>query len=94
MVSNDAVVRLLFAGVSFVGITTPVLAQQSSAEPGAAVAATDNSSQDIVVTARRPAESLLSVPVAITAYTADKLAKTGAIDITVSGGWFPLRASA
>jgi iron complex outermembrane recepter protein len=38
--------------------------------------------QDIVVTARRRAENLLQVPIAITAFSADKLAKSGAIDLT------------
>jgi len=37
---------------------------------------------DIVVTARRRAESLLDVPVAVTAYSGDALAQAGALDIT------------
>ena len=37
---------------------------------------------DIVVTARRRSESLLSVPIAVTAFTADKLAKAGSTDLT------------
>ncbi|MBI0475981.1 TonB-dependent receptor [Sphingomonas sp. MA1305] len=44
------------------------------------VAAQDTA--DIVVTARRRAETLLSVPIAVTAFTADKLEKSGAIDLT------------
>ena len=82
MVSNKLIGRLFFAGLSLGGIVAPGHAQQASSDAGAQLTATDNSSQDIVVTARRRAESLLSVPVSITAYTADKLAKTGAIDIT------------
>ena len=38
--------------------------------------------QDIVVTARRRAENLLDVPIAITAYTAEALESQGALDIT------------
>jgi len=37
---------------------------------------------DIVVTARRRAESLQDVPIAVTAYTGETLARQGAIDIT------------
>jgi len=37
---------------------------------------------DIVVTARRRAESLSKVPIAVTAFTADKLEKIGATDLT------------
>ncbi|MGP7796692.1 TonB-dependent receptor [Sphingomonas sp. CLY1604] len=39
-------------------------------------------SGDIVVTARRRAETLLSVPIAVTAFSADKLDKIGAVDLT------------
>ena len=37
---------------------------------------------DIVVTARRREETLLSVPIAVTAFTADRLDKLGAVDLT------------
>ena len=37
---------------------------------------------DILVTARRRTESLLSVPIAVTAFSADRLEKSGAIDLT------------
>ena len=43
---------------------------------------TAGESGDIVVTARRRSESLLNVPIAVTAFTADKLLKTGATDLT------------
>ena len=38
--------------------------------------------QDIVVTARRRAESLQDVPIAVTAYSGEALERTGALDIT------------
>lgn len=74
--------------------TTPAIAQVASAAdpaqagsasaaetaPDTNTAAADDG--DIVVTARRRAETLLSVPIAVTAFTADKLAKSGAIDLT------------
>ena len=37
---------------------------------------------DILVTARRRSESLLSVPIAVTAFSADRLDKVGAVDLT------------
>ncbi|MEO5865936.1 MAG: TonB-dependent receptor [Sphingomonas sp.] len=59
---------------------TPAFAQATpSPTPAEQVATPDG---DILVTARRREETLLSVPVAITAFTADKLEKTGATDLT------------
>ncbi len=85
--SNTAVVRLLLAGVGLAALAAPAAAQV--APDPAAITATpatdasaDGTSQEITVTARRRAETLLSVPIAITAYSADKLAKSGAIDLT------------
>jgi len=46
-----------------------------------AVAADDNDGE-IVVTARRREESLLDVPIAVTAYSGEALTQSGAIDIT------------
>ena len=37
---------------------------------------------DVIVTARRREETLLSVPIAVTAFTADRLDKQGAVDLT------------
>ncbi len=62
------------AGVS----QTPATEAQANTDTNAAAAATG----DVVVTARRREETLLSVPIAITAFTADKLEKTGAVDLT------------
>jgi iron complex outermembrane receptor protein len=44
--------------------------------------ATAQGDGDIVVTARRRAETLLSVPIAVTAFSADRLDKVGAVDLT------------
>jgi iron complex outermembrane recepter protein len=64
----------IFASVALSAlIATPAFAQ---------VAAEGASDGDIVVTARRREENLLDVPVAITAYSAEALAQSGAIDIT------------
>lgn len=66
----------LLAGAAFAALpATPVQAQQAE-EASAA------DSGDIVVTARRREESLLDVPIAITAYSSEALAQSGASDIT------------
>lgn len=63
----------LFSGVALIGVaTTPAVAQQP-------VGAADG---DIVVTARRREESLIDVPIAVSAISGAQLERTGAIDIT------------
>jgi iron complex outermembrane recepter protein len=64
---------VLYAGVALTAMASgPVLAQEAGAsEEGA-----------IVVTARRREESLLDVPIAISAISGTQLERTGAIDIT------------
>ena len=72
-------------------LATPAIAQTAPTEApqsAAAESAPDTSATppeengDIVVTARRRAETLQSVPIAVTAFNADKLDKIGAIDLT------------
>ena len=59
--------------VGFAGLTLPVLAQEAAeASAGDAVAL-----EEIVVTARKRAETLLEVPVAVTALTADDIDQKG-----------------
>ncbi|MCU6454850.1 TonB-dependent receptor [Sphingomonas sp. A2-49] len=69
----------------------PAAAQTATgAQTGAAAAETTPDTSDapaqgdgdIVVTARRRAETLLSVPIAVTAFSADRLDKVGAVDLT------------
>jgi iron complex outermembrane receptor protein len=73
---------MLNAGAALVALSAaPAFAQQApAAAPADQAATTDNG--DILVTARRRSESLLSVPIAVTAFSADKLEKTGATDLT------------
>ncbi|MGK6318935.1 TonB-dependent receptor [Sphingomonas sp. DT-204] len=73
LVLLGASLAALAAAPSWAQETVPA-DQQATTEPG--------SDADIVVTARRREESLLDVPIAVTAFTADKLAKSGAVDIT------------
>jgi len=57
------------------GVAAPALAQD-------AAASTDDSGADIIVTARRREERLVDVPIAVSTFSGEQLAKTGAIDIT------------
>src|SRR3569623_1358164 len=61
----------------------PVYAQETPATAAPAdTQASDDNGGDIVVTARRREETLLTVPIAVTAITGDTLEKTGAVDLT------------
>jgi iron complex outermembrane receptor protein len=74
---------LLNAGAAIAALTAaPALSQTT--DPVSAEAQADESDfgGDIVVTARRREESLLNVPVAVTAFSGAALEKQGAIDIT------------
>jgi len=73
---------MLLAGLSAVAMAVlpgQALAQDQNPQTTAVEAADDGS---IIVTARRREESLLDVPIAITAYTGAQLEQSGAIDIT------------
>lgn len=61
----------------------PVLAQDSTAS------AESRDEGDIVVTARRREESLLDVPIAVSAFTGESLEQRGALDITDIGNLTP-----
>ena len=68
--------RALFAGVALVGLfATPAFAQTPADAPAAEDAT-------IVVTARRREESLIDVPIAVSAISGAQLDRSGAIDIT------------
>ena len=88
---------LLIGGASLGALAAPALAQASGSPPAQTAAAPADqaapsadqpgangggTSQEIVVTARRREETLLKVPVAVTAFTAQKLEVQGAIDLT------------
>ncbi len=79
-------IHMLKGSAALVALATPamVMAQAEPAatagQASAAIAADDTG--DIVVTARRRAESLQNVPIAVTAYSGEALAQQGALDIT------------
>ena len=58
---------------------TPLWAQQ---QPAPATTGATAGGDDIVITARRREESLLDVPIAVTAFSGEQLERTGATDIT------------
>ena len=77
----------LLAGTAIALVGAPALAQEAAvaAETTAAVqneVAAPQDTGEIVVTARRRAESLQDVPIAVTAYSGEPLENQGALDIT------------
>jgi iron complex outermembrane receptor protein len=73
---NTAIRSLLLASVTLPAmLALPALAQTAEA-------VSEDEGGEILVTARRREESLQDVPVAVTAYSAEALAQSGALDIT------------
>ncbi|ATE67544.1 TonB-dependent receptor [Rhizorhabdus dicambivorans] len=80
MIAKTQALRLLAAATALTAFAAPQagLAQQEAA----AAASADADTGEIVVTARRREESLIDVPISVTAISGDSLARTGAVDIT------------
>ena len=79
MVSPRTSIRTLaLASVALAGLATsmPAMAQDSGA------AADDDNEGAIVVTARRREETLVNVPIAVSAFSGDKLEAQGSLDIS------------
>ncbi|HET9398247.1 MAG TPA: TonB-dependent receptor, partial [Sphingomicrobium sp.] len=86
-----AVRGLLLASAAF-ACAQPALAQDTEQVAAEANAQADETAQDsgeIVVTARRRAEALQDVPIAVSAYSGEQLEREGAIDITDVGDTTP-----
>ncbi|MXP27692.1 TonB-dependent receptor [Porphyrobacter algicida] len=89
-----AVTALLIGGAALAYSANPAFAQDNSgaiaqapsdedpAQGDSADSATTTESQAIIVTARRRAETLVDVPIAVTAYSAAALDQAGSVDIT------------
>ncbi|WP_326523658.1 TonB-dependent receptor [Sphingomonas sp.] len=71
----------LALGASVAALASAAPAAAQDAAPAAATEAAENSG-DIIVTARRREESLLNVPIAVTAFSGAQLEASGAIDVT------------
>jgi len=88
---------LLAGAATFAATSTPAIAQDEAQAAAADAPATNQTnasdapeeSGDIVVTARRRAEELQDVPIAVTAYSGAQLEREGAIDITDIGDTTP-----
>ncbi|MBA4787196.1 MAG: TonB-dependent receptor [Brevundimonas sp.] len=79
---NRHVKYALLAGAAWGVLAGATVAQDAEATAQAANAQDAATVDDIVVTARRRAESLQDVPVAVTAVTGEQLEARGALDIT------------
>ncbi len=88
MARNSLLATLRFgAALAALSAAAPLYAQDDPAPPtpdadAAADTAAAADEQNVVVTARRREESLQDVPVAVTAYSGEKLEQQGATDIT------------
>ena len=80
MTRLNSVRLLLNASVALAAMVAAPAMAQTTPTPAEPEAVAENS--DIVVTARRRAETLLDVPIAVTAFSADRLEKTGVVDLT------------
>ncbi|MFA6124854.1 MAG: TonB-dependent receptor [Sphingomonas sp.] len=82
MTRLNSVRLLLNASVALAAIAAAPAVAQTAPTPPTAEPAVAQESSDIVVTARRRAETLLDVPIAVTAFSADRLEKAGVADLT------------
>ncbi|MET0375277.1 MAG: TonB-dependent receptor plug domain-containing protein, partial [Rhizorhabdus sp.] len=80
MIDTSKTLRLLAAATALTAFAAPAALFAQAETP--AVEAADDSGADIVVTARRREESLIDVPISVTAISGDALARQGAVDIT------------
>ncbi|MBP2278248.1 MULTISPECIES: TonB-dependent receptor [Sphingomonas] len=81
MTRLNSVRLLLSASVALAAIAAVPAMAQTAPTPTTAEPEAVAESSDIVVTARRRAETLLNVPIAVTAFSADRLEKTGVVDL-------------
>jgi len=87
---GTAAAATLFATPAFAADQeTPSTAPVANSNAQTQAQAATGSDQEIVVTARRRNELLLNVPVAVTAYSGEQLARQGALDLTDIGDTTP-----
>ena len=79
----------LFANPGLAVAQDQPVADATAVDPALDQADTPGENGEIVVTARRRAESLQDVPIAVTAYSGEQLEREGAIDITDIGDTTP-----
>lgn len=79
---SSLLVLASIGGGAMPAVGQEVQAQASAQTQGQAAATGEVSTGEIVVTARRREERLVDVPIAVTSFSGDQLAKSGALDIT------------
>ena len=95
MIGTNFIARsALLAGTAMALVATPALAQDAASAQTPAAPQNEQAIQvvetgEVVVTARRRAEQLQDVPIAITAYSGVQLERQGAVDITDIGDTTP-----
>jgi iron complex outermembrane receptor protein len=82
MIQRTKALRLLAAATALTTVALPQAGFAQAAETAAAEAADAGDMGEIVVTARRREESLIDVPISVSAISGEALSRTGAIDIT------------
>jgi len=82
MLNRTATLKLGTALAALTAFASPAFAQDEPAPAPGEAAATDDQGEVITVTARRRTESLIDVPIAISAYSGEALENEGAIDLT------------
>ncbi|WP_404366760.1 TonB-dependent receptor [Sphingomonas sp. MMS24-J45] len=73
---------VLYAGAALAAFAAAPVSAQTAPTEAPAAQEQDVADGDIVVTARRREETLLDVPIAVTAFSAARLEQTGAVDLT------------
>lgn len=90
MTRLDSMRTLLNAGAALAALTAvPAVAQDAPVDTAGVQTDTASEGNDIIVVARKREERLLDVPIAITAISADNLAKAQAIDLSGVQGTVP-----
>ena len=79
MIAKTQALRLLAAATALTAFSAP---QAGFAQEATAATADAEGTGEIVVTARRREESLVDVPISVSAISGDALNRSGAIDIT------------
>ena len=82
MIDTSKTLRLLAAATALTAFTAPAAVVAQAGAPATEASANDDAGADIVVTARRREESLIDVPISVTAISGDALTRQGAVDIT------------
>ena len=78
---GQAVLKRLFLGIS-IALGTVLLMPATALAQDDAEKANSNTLEEVVVTATRREESLMEVPIAVTAMTGEELQNFGVLDLT------------